>query len=71
MKLSPNFKKITPKKPMVIRKGDVVERCFLYEQTGQCLGPLCYWQRIGVCPIYEKLKKGNGSSSSGKKRRAK
>ncbi len=55
MRLAPGFKKVTPKKPSVVRKGNVVQVCHLYEGMGECLGALCYWQRVGRCPIFEKL----------------
>jgi hypothetical protein len=57
MRLAPGFKKITPKKPVVVRKGDVVQICYFYQGMKECLGALCYWQRVGRCPIYEKLQK--------------
>jgi hypothetical protein len=51
------FRKITPKRPMVIRNKNTVKVCFLWQGIKECLGPLCYWQKVGRCPIYIRLRK--------------
>lgn len=51
------FRKLKPQRPTVIRKGDVVKTCYYFNGMKQCLGPLCFWPRVGSCPIMEKDKK--------------
>ena len=55
VKLAPGFKRITVQRPMVIRKGNVVKVCYFYQGMKECFGAMCYWQKVGKCPIYEKL----------------
>jgi hypothetical protein len=43
------FYKLTPKRPMVIRKGYDVKKCFLWTERKECYGPMCYWAQIGKC----------------------
>jgi len=50
------FRRIQPKRPTVIRKGDKVKVCYLYKGTKQCLGPQCYWPIVGSCPHFNRLK---------------
>ncbi len=50
------FKKLKPLRPTVIRKGYVVKTCYYYNGTKKCLGPRCYWQKIGKCPIMVRVK---------------
>ncbi len=57
MKLAPGFKRVVPQRPMVVRKGDVVKVCYFYQGMKECLGTACYWQKIGRCPIFERLKR--------------
>ncbi len=63
MRIGGGFKRLAPERPMVIRKGNVVEVCYFYQGMGECFGARCYWLKIGRCPIYERL--------YGKKREAK
>jgi len=49
------FRKLKPKRPVVIRNGDKVKECFYFRGTHRCIGPLCYWLKVGVCPIYNKI----------------
>jgi len=58
MKRSPidfGYRRLVPKRPTVIRKGDVVKKCFYYNGMKQCLGVRCYWPKVGQCEIYKKL----------------
>jgi hypothetical protein len=49
------YGKLEPKRPTVIRKGDVVKKCFYFQgMCGQCLGVRCYWPKVGSCEIYKK-----------------
>ncbi|MBU5575266.1 MAG: hypothetical protein QXX01_02365 [Candidatus Aenigmatarchaeota archaeon] len=48
------FSKLKPKRPMVIRKGYEVQRCFLWTERKECLGPMCYWAQIGNCKFMNK-----------------
>lgn len=50
------FKRVEPKRPTVIRKGDTVKTCYFYKGMGTCLGPQCFWPRVGTCPFYNRLK---------------
>ena len=50
------FRKLKPKRPTVIRKGDRVKTCYYYANTKRCLGPLCFWPKVGVCPFFNRLK---------------
>ena len=50
------FNRLALKRPAVERKGDTVKKCYYWEGTKQCLGPQCFWPKVGVCPIYNKLK---------------
>ena len=52
----PMFRRLELKRPAVVRKGNVVKQCFYYEGTKQCLGPMCLWPKVGVCPIFNRLK---------------
>ena len=45
------------RKPVVQRKGRVVEECNFYKETGQCFGRRCFWTQHGVCPFYEGFQK--------------
>ena len=50
------FNRLTLKRPSVERKGDKVVSCHYWEGMHQCLGPQCFWPKVGVCPIYNRLK---------------
>ncbi len=50
------FRKLKPQRPTVIRVKDTVKTCFYYKGTKTCLGPLCFWIRVGNCPIFNRLK---------------
>jgi hypothetical protein len=50
------FRKLKPQRPTVIRTGDIVKVCYYYKGTKTCLGPLCFWPRVGKCQIYTKLR---------------
>ncbi|NOZ81801.1 MAG: hypothetical protein GXO63_01490 [Candidatus Micrarchaeota archaeon] len=52
--LHKSFKKLAPRRPAVVRKKDVVEVCYLYQRTRECLGPMCLWPRIGKCKIFSR-----------------
>ena len=54
------FRKLKPKRPVVIRNGNTVKVCYYYQGTKTCLGPLCYWNKIGKCPIFVRLKLRRG-----------
>ena len=49
------YRKVQFKRPTVVRKGNVVKVCYLHKELGQCLGPQCYWLKIGKCPFYNKI----------------
>ena len=51
------FRKIKPIRPTVIRKGDKVITCHYYKQLNDCLGPRCFWLKVGSCPHYNRIKK--------------
>lgn len=51
------FRKLSPKRPTVIRKGDKVKECYYYKGMKQCLGVQCFWPRVGICPIYDRVNK--------------
>ena len=69
---SMRYKKIEPKRPSVIRKGDKVKKCYYYNGMKQCLGVRCFWPRVGTCAIYEKINKKNGKNGrNGKKAKRK
>lgn len=46
------FKRIDPKRPSVIRRGNRVETCFLYKGMKECLGAQCLWPRVGTCAVF-------------------
>ena len=48
------YKRLMPKRPTVIRKGDVVKKCFYQKGMGHCLGVRCYWPKVGTCDIYKR-----------------
>lgn len=50
------FRKIKPKRPVVIRNGNTVKVCYYFQGTKTCLGPLCYWLRIGKCNVCTRFK---------------
>lgn len=50
------FRRIEPRRPTVVRKGNIVQVCYLYKNMNQCLGPQCFWPKVGKCPIYNRLK---------------
>ncbi len=50
------FRKLKPRRPSVVRKGDNVKVCHYYNGMKQCLGPTCFWQQVGICPIYNRVK---------------
>jgi len=50
-----DYRQLTPKRPMVIRKGYCVKRCFYYKDLKVCMGTQCYWPKVGTCPLYDKL----------------
>ena len=52
----PMFRKLTLVRPTVVRKGDTVKVCHYFNGTKQCLGPRCFWPKVGKCPIYNKIK---------------
>ncbi len=43
------------KKPTVVREGDTVEECFMYEGMKECFDDRCFWKRNGECPIASAL----------------
>ncbi|MFH1473980.1 MAG: hypothetical protein ABIE55_03735 [Candidatus Aenigmatarchaeota archaeon] len=49
------FRKLKPKRPVVIRNCNTVKVCYYHKGTKTCLGPLCYWLRIGRCPIHDRI----------------
>ena len=51
------FRKLQLKRPAVVREGLKVKTCFYYDGTKQCLGSMCLWPKVGVCPIYNRLLK--------------
>ncbi|MBN2203239.1 MAG: hypothetical protein JW700_03585 [Candidatus Aenigmarchaeota archaeon] len=53
------FRKIKPKRPVVIRNGNVVNVCYYFQGTKTCLGPMCYWLKIGKCNVCKKKKSRN------------
>lgn len=50
------FRKLKPQRPTVVRRGDKVLTCHYYNGMKQCLGPICFWQQVGVCPIFNRVK---------------
>jgi hypothetical protein len=54
------FKKLKPQRPVVIRNRDTVKVCYYYKGTKNCLGPLCYWVKVGRCPIFNRIKARRG-----------
>ncbi|MFH0829946.1 MAG: hypothetical protein V1887_02175 [Candidatus Aenigmatarchaeota archaeon] len=50
-----DYRQITPKRPMVIRKGYSVKSCFYYRGTKTCMGVQCYWPKVGTCSLYDRL----------------
>lgn len=50
------FNRISLKRPSVVRRGDKVMECHYWNGMHQCLGPQCFWPKVGVCPIFNKLK---------------
>ncbi|MFQ6020541.1 MAG: hypothetical protein ACE5J4_00780 [Candidatus Aenigmatarchaeota archaeon] len=50
------FRRLSLKRPVVIRKGNRVQTCYYYKDLKRCLGSRCFWQKVGVCPIYNRLK---------------
>ena len=50
------FRKLKPQRPTVIRVGDIVKTCYYYKGTKTCLGPLCFWIKVGNCPIFNRMK---------------
>ncbi|MFQ6009856.1 MAG: hypothetical protein ACE5J7_01920 [Candidatus Aenigmatarchaeota archaeon] len=68
---SMRYRKIEPKRPSVIRKGDKVKKCFYFQGMKQCLGVRCYWPRVGMCAIWDKINKNkrkNGRNGRIKKK---
>ncbi|OGI12100.1 hypothetical protein A3K64_02060 [Candidatus Micrarchaeota archaeon RBG_16_36_9] len=51
------FRKLKPQRPTVIRVRDVVKTCYYYKGTKTCLGPLCFWIRVGKCPTFMRIRK--------------
>jgi len=49
------YGRISPKRPVVQRKGDKVVKCMFYNGMKRCFGMRCFWPRVGKCPIYERL----------------
>ncbi len=49
------FRKITPRRPTVIRVGNRVKTCYLYNEMRECLGAQCFWPKAGTCPTYTRL----------------
>ena len=49
------YSRLDLKRPAVLRKGNSVKTCYLYEGTKQCLGDSCFWPRAGKCSIFDKL----------------
>jgi len=45
------------KKPTVVREGDTVEECFMYEGMKECFDDRCFWKKNGECPIATALEK--------------
>lgn len=50
------FRRIEPKRPTVVRVGDKVKTCYLYKGMNQCLGPQCFWIKVGNCQFYNRVK---------------
>lgn len=50
------FNRLSLKRPSVVRKGDKVIECHYWKGMKQCLGPQCFWIKVGVCMTYNKLK---------------
>lgn len=50
-----DYRQLTPKRPMVIRKGYCVKSCFYFRGTKTCMGVQCYWPKVGSCSLYDKL----------------
>jgi hypothetical protein len=67
------YERVVPQRPMVMRKGNTVTKCFLYCNTKECLGTRCFWPKAGTCPTFNRLaakvngKNGNGKNGSTKK----
>ena len=57
------FRKLEPKRPTVLRRGDLVHKCFFHEGMGECLGVRCYWPRVGKCLIFDRIVSKAGSAS--------
>ncbi len=50
------FRKLKPQRPTVIRIGDKVKTCYYHKGMKSCLGSRCFWPRVGVCPIYNRIR---------------
>ncbi len=50
-----DYRQLTPKRPVVIRRGEAVKKCFYFDGIKSCMGTQCYWPKVGICPIYERL----------------
>ena len=43
------------RKPTVVRDGDTVEECFIYQGMEKCFDNRCFWKKNGECPIADSL----------------
>jgi len=57
------YNKLDFKRPAVLRKGNDVITCYLWEGTRQCLKDACFWPRSGKCSIFSKIVK-NGKKKN-------
>jgi len=52
------YSKLDFKRPAVLRKGNDVVTCYLWEGTKQCLKDACFWPRFGKCNVFSKIVNG-------------
>ena len=50
-----DYRQLTPKRPMVIRKGRCVHKCFYFNGMKSCMGVQCYWPKVGTCYLYDRM----------------
>jgi len=53
---NPFFRRLKPKRPSVVRNGDTVKVCHYYKGTKKCLGPMCYWPKVGTCSTFNRMR---------------
>ena len=53
----PFYARVDLKRPAVMRVGDNVKKCFFWEGTKQCLGPQCFWAKVGTCSVMNRIKR--------------